>query len=145
MNEEIELLEYIYQNTKICQESIARIIKTRDKKDNLEETIKRQYLEYKKISNSAKNMLERRKKKVSDEINVMAKIVTYMEIKKNIDKDDSTTEIAILLIEGSKVGIEQIKNRLENTRITNKPILNLVNRLVELEKNNIRELEKYIS
>lgn len=143
MNEEIELLEYIYQNSKICQESIARIIKTRNKKDKLEEIIKKQYLEYKKVSNSAKNMLERRRKKVKDDIGVMAKIVTYMEIKKNIAKDDSINEISTLLIEGSKVGVAQTIKRLKELKVTNKPILNLANRLIDIEKNNIEELKKY--
>lgn len=144
MNEEIEFLEYIYQNAKICQETIARIIKNRNKKDELENVIKTQYFEYKKISNSAKNMLERRKKKVNEEISVMAKIVTYMEIKKNIAKENDVTEIVCLLIEGSKVGIEQISTRLNEIKVTNKPVLNLANRLINIEKNNIEELKKYV-
>lgn len=143
MNEEIEFLEYIYQNAKICQETIARIIKNRNKKDELENVIKTQYFEYKKISNSAKNMLERRKKKVNEEISIMAKIVTYMEIKKNINKEKDITEIVSLLIEGSKVGIEQITSRLNEVKIKNKPVLNIANRLINVEKNNIKELQKY--
>ena len=131
MSEEIEILDYIYQNSKICQETIVRIIK-------------KQYLEYKKVSNSAKNMLERRKKKVKEEINVMGKIVTYMEIKRNIEKDDRESEIALLLIEGSKVGLEQTKERLNDIKIVNKPVLNLVNRLINLEKSNINELSIFV-
>ena len=144
MSEEIEILDYIYQNSKICQDTIVRIIKSRNKKDRLEEVIKKQYLEYKKVSNSAKNMLERRKKKVKEEINVMGKIVTYMEIKRNIEKDDRESEIALLLIEGSKVGLEQTKERLNDIKIVNKPVLNLVNRLINLEKSNINELSIFV-
>lgn len=144
MNEEIEFLEYLYQNSKICQETIARIIKTRNKQDELEQIIKKQFVEYKKISNSAKSMLERRRKKVKEEINVMGKIVTYMEIKKNIVKDDSISQIALLLAEGSKIGIEHINERLESIEITNKPILNLAKRLIDIEKNNIEKLKEYI-
>ena len=144
MSEEIEILEYIYQYSKICQETIMRIIKTRNKKDILEEIIKKQYYEYKKISNSAKSMLQRRGKNVSEEIGIMGKIMTYMEIKKNVNENDSINEVAILLIEGSKIGIEQIKKHTEDIKFNNKYILNLINRLIIMEENNIKELEKYI-
>lgn len=142
MNNEIEILEFIYENTKVCQETILRIIKIRNKNDELEGHIKKQYLEYKKISNSSKNMLERRKKKVNDEVNIVGKIVTYMQIKKNIQKDDSKEQIANILIEGSKIGIEQIKNKISEIKIKSKPILNLINKLINLENYNIQEMKK---
>ena len=65
MSEEIEFLDYIYQNAKMGQESIGRLLKTRNKKDEIEDVAKEQLNDYKKIANSAKAMIERRKKKVN--------------------------------------------------------------------------------
>lgn len=143
MSEEIEFLEYIYQNINISLESIKRLIKTRNKNDEIEEIAKEQYGEYNKISNSAKAMIERRKKKVN-EIGVATKIATYMGIKINLLKDDSISETALMLVEASKVEIEQIRNNLQRYNIKNKNILNLVDRLINTEKNYIRKLEKYV-
>jgi len=143
MSEEIEFLEYIYQKVNISLESIKRLIKTRNKNDEIEEIIKGQYVEYKKISNSVKAMIKRRRKKVN-EIGVATKIATYMGIKINLLKDDSISETALMLVEASKVEMEQIKDNLRKYDIKNKNILNLVDRLIEIEKSNIKILEKYV-
>ena len=143
MNEEIEFLESIYQNVKFTQESIARIIKMRDKNDELNSIIKQQYLEYKKISNSAKAMIERRKKKVK-EVGVMTKIATYVGIKANMLNGEDISQIALMLVEGSKVGTEQLNRYMNEYNVTNKNIINLVNRLLNIEKDNIQKLQKFI-
>lgn len=143
MNEEIEFLESIYQNVKFTQESIARIIKMRDKNDELNSIIKQQYLEYKKISNSAKAMIERRKKKVK-EVGVMTKIATYVGIKANMLNGEDISQIALMLVEGSKVGTEQLNRYMKEYNVTNKNIINLVNRLLNIEKDNIQKLQKFI-
>lgn len=143
MNEEIEFLESIYQNVKFTQESIARIIKMRDKNDELDSIIKQQYLEYKKISNSAKAMIERRKKKVK-EVGVMTKIATYVGIKANMLNGEDISQIALMLVEGSKVGTEQLNRYMNEYNVTNKNIINLANRLLNIEKDNIQKLQKFI-
>jgi len=143
MNEEIEFLESIYQNVKFTQESIARIIKMRDKNDELDSIIKQQYLEYKKISNSAKAMIERRKKKVK-EVGVMTKIATYVGIKANMLNGEDISQIALMLVEGSKVGTEQLNRYMKEYNVTNKNIINLANRLLNIEKDNIQKLKKFI-
>lgn len=111
MKEEIEFLEYIYQNSKMGQDSII-------------------------------NMLKTRMKKVKD-INVMAKIGTYMNIKLNMLEDDSPQKVADMFIEGSKMGIEQIEKNLQEYNISNKYVKNLGEKLLEIEKKNISNLHKY--
>lgn len=158
--DEIELLECIYQNSKICEETIARIIKTRNKKDDFEQELKGKYIEYRKISNSAKKMLERRNKKVSEELGIMGKIVTFFEVKKNTENGGSEEEILDLLGEGSKVGVQQIRkylsseenkeneikidiNNMKNNDINvSKSVINLANRLILIEESNIKKTKK---
>ena len=143
MKEEIEFLEYIYQTAKMGQESIGRLLKTRKKNDEIELTIKEQLNDYRKIANSAKAMIERRKKKVK-ELGLMAKIGTYMNVKMNLLKDDSPKEVASMMIEGSKMGIEQIKKHLKEYNIVNKYVENIANRLLQIEERNIINLKKYL-
>ena len=40
MNEEVDFLEYIYQNAKMGIESIGRLIKSRNKDDDLDKILK---------------------------------------------------------------------------------------------------------
>ena len=142
MKEEIEFLEYIYQNSKMGQDSIINMLKTRNKNDEIELVLKEQLKDYRKVVNSASDMLERRMKKVKD-INVMAKIGTYMNIKLNMLEDDSPQKVADMFIEGSKMGIEQIEKNLQEYNISNKYVKNLGEKLLEIEKKNISNLHKY--
>ncbi len=142
MKEEIEFLEYIYQNSKMGQDSIINMLKTRNKNDEIELVLKEQLEDYRKVVNSASAMLERRMKKVKD-INVMAKIGTYMNIKLNMLEDDSPQKVADMFIEGSKMGIEQIEKNLQEYNISNKYVKNLGEKLLEIEKKNISNLHKY--
>ena len=142
MKEEIEFLEYIYQNAKMGQDSIINMLKTRNKNDEIELVLKEQLKDYRKVVNSPSAMLERRMKKAKD-INVMAKIGTYMNIKLNMLGDDSPQKVADMFIEGSKMGIEQIEKNLQEYNISNKYVKNLGEKLLEIEKKNISNLHKY--
>lgn len=142
MKEEIEFLEYIYQNAKMGQDSIINMLKTRNKNDEIELVLKEQLKDYRKVVNSSSAMLERRMKKAKD-INVMAKIGTYMNIKLNMLSDDSPQKVADMFIEGSKMGIEQIEKNLQEYNISNKYVKNLGEKLLEIEKKNISNLHKY--
>jgi hypothetical protein len=141
MKEEIEFLEYIYQNAKMGIESIARLIQTRKKDDKLDKIFKEQLHDYNNIAISAKNMLKRRNKDVK-EISIMNKIATYMTIKINLSKKDGDKEAVDMMIKGSKMGIEQIKKHLEEYKIKSKTIINLADRLIGIEENNIQKLKK---
>lgn len=143
MSEEIEFLDYIYQNAKMGQESIGRLLKTRNKKDEIEDVAKEQLNDYKKIANSAKAMIERRKKKVK-ELDVISKVATYMSVKMNLAKDDGPKEVANMLIKGSNMGITQIKKHLEEYKLKNKNVINLANRLLTIEEKNIENLKKLL-
>lgn len=141
MNEEIEFLEYIYQNTKMGIESIAQLIKSRKKEDELDKILKEQLHDYQNIMIAARNMLKRRRKEPKD-ISLMSKIATYMSIKINLAKENPDIEAINMMIKGSSMGIEQIKRHLEEYRIKSKTVINLANRLINIEENNLKKLTK---
>lgn len=141
MNEEIEFLEYIYQNAKMGVESIGRLIKSRNKDDKLDKVFKEQLHDYNKIANSARGMLKRRHKETK-ELGVMSKIATYMTIKMNLSKENPDKEAVDMVLKGSRMGIDQITKNLEQYRIKSKTVINLANRLLMMEEKNISKLSK---
>lgn len=141
MNEEIEFLEYIYQNSKMGIESIGRLIKSRNKDDKLDKIFKEQLHDYTKIANSARGMLKRRNREIK-EIGVMSKIATYMTIKMNLSKNNPDKEAVDMVIKGSRMGIEQINKHLNEYRIKSKTVINLANRLINIEEKNLEKLNK---
>ena len=141
MNEEIEFLEYIYQNAKMGIESIGRLIKSRNKDDKLDKIFKEQLHDYNKIANSARGMLKRRNKETK-EIGVMSKIATYMTIKMNLSKENPDKEAVDMVMKGSRMGIDQINKHLQEYRIKSKTVMNIANRLISIEQNNLQKLSK---
>ncbi|MEG2310953.1 MAG: hypothetical protein RSB76_03085 [Clostridia bacterium] len=141
--EEIEFLEYIYQNVKMCQESSGRIIRinTLDKKMFiiLKDTIN----EYKKIATSAKAMLLRRKKDAID-IGIISKFATYINVKLNMSKIDEKVQIAKILIQNSNVVTEQIIDKINDYKIKNKAVLSLAKRFIDIENRNVVNFKVYI-
>ena len=142
MSEEIEFLNYIYQNAQMGKESIGHILKNNDI-GSIRDVLKEQREDYIKICNSAKSMIERRKKKAKD-ISVISQIMTYMSVKSNLSEDTSDSHIAEMLIKGSGMGIEQITKKIAEYKKVSKPVINIANRLLYLEERNIDNLKKFV-
>ncbi len=143
MNDDIEFLKYIYQNVKMAETSTLTLIKVRNKNDDIEEILKSQVREWRKITTSVKNMLKRRKIETKD-INIATKIISYFGIKINLSKDDSKKEVAALMINGNNMGIEQIYKKMEELNIKSKFIKNLGERIIKIQENNNEILKKYL-
>ena len=141
MYDDIELLEYLYQNVKINQEIIGQIIKLNRVEENLKNILKEHLKNYIKITNSVKTMLQRRKKEVKD-IGVISKMATYMNVKTNLSKKSDSKEIKILVIQGSKISIEEINKKLKEFKIKSKSIINLAERLIMFENEFVNKFEK---
>lgn len=142
MSEEIEFLNYIYQNAQIGKETVGHILK-RGKIGQIREILEDQRIDYKKICNCARGMIERRKRKVKD-ISVIAQMATYMSVNFNLEEEASNEDIANLLINSSKIVISELRKKIKDNSNMSKYIINLANRLLYLEERNIDNLSKYV-
>lgn len=143
MRDEIELLEYIFQNSKIGVENIMRIRKERKKSDELDEVLKDMVLNYRKIANASRTMIERRTKKTRD-ISILSKLATYMNVKLNGINEDSISSVATILIQASTIGKTEILDRIDEYRVKSKNVENVANRLIQLEEQNIERLNLFL-
>lgn len=138
MEEDIEIIEYIYQNCKLEEDSISRIIKFRKKDDDLKEFLNNILNEYKKIEICSKNMLKRRNREPR-KISVLSKIVSDMDVKRNLSKEDDI-KLINMLKNGSKILIMQIESKIEEYPIKRKSVLNLLQRFIKLQENILENL-----
>ena len=146
MYDDVNLLEYIYQSAKISQETVGRIINLKSEEDDLKRLLKEQLLNYKKIASSARTMLERRNKKIK-EIGIFSQMITYMSTKLNISqKDDETNNknIVNIICQNSKQEIDELKNKLKESNIKSKSIVNLAERFIKFEQEFLSKLNKNI-
>lgn len=143
MYDDINFLEYIYESSKIGQEIIGHMIKLKVDNDEINILLKDHLLNYKKIASSSKTMLERRNKKIK-EVGLFSQLVTYMSTKFNVSKDNNNKDIINIICQNSKQGIDEINIKLKESNIKSKSIINLAERYIKFEQENLDKIKKYI-
>ncbi len=142
MGKDAEFLNYIYQNAKM---GVIGIDNIKDKifDDELKNVIASQKKEYQKIADDASSILNELGLTEKD-VSKMAKVSTYVMANLEMLKDDSSSNIAKLMIEGSNKGIIEINKNLNSYNNMNSKIIKLAKKLLATEQHNIDELKIYL-
>lgn len=142
MGKDAEFLNYIYQNAKM---GVIGIDNIKDKifDDELKNIIATQKKEYQKIADDASSILNELGLTEKD-VSKMTKVTTYVMANLEMLKDDSSSNIAKLMIEGSNKGIIEINKNLNSYNNMNSKIIKLAKKLLATEQHNIDELKIYL-
>lgn len=142
MNGNAELLNFIYQNSQMGVDTINQLIGIVED-DDFKNHIKAQYKEYKEIHQAAKKLLN---ENGYDEkgISALEKIRTYLMINMQTLTDKSASHIAEMLIIGSNMGIINAVKNLKKYKNAEQSIINLMERLLKYEENNVQQLKKFL-
>lgn len=142
ISSEVEFLNLIYKNAEMGIIGIENII-SKVKEEELEKVLIKEKNEYLNICKEAESILKKYGKK-DEEISMMAKISTKVMSEMNLLKDNSSKNIAKMMLEGTNKGIIEITEKLNNYDNTDEEIVNLANKLKVIEESNIEELKKYL-
>ena len=142
MNGNIELLNYIHQNSEMGQNTLTQLIGIVED-NSFKEVLQSQFNEYKKIFDLSEEKIKEQNKEAK-EINTFSKISTYMMINLKTLTNKSPSHISEMLIQGSTMGIIDITKKINEYNSANKEILDLADNLLKFEQNNIEELKKFL-
>ncbi len=142
MKENVELLQFIYQNAKMGLVGIDNIKEVIKDKEFLS-VIKEQENAYFEIANAAANLLASMNQE-REELSSIAKAMTFIDARISTMNDSSNANIAKLMITGNNKGIIEIQEKINNYQGKNNKILKLAKKLLEIEKRNIEKLKKYL-
>ena len=128
MNENEEILEYIYQTSNMGMQSTKDLINSLKGKDNkikkLIEEIEKNYEKYAKETEKLLNKQDLKAK----HIGMMAKAMSKMSINKEMISDNSDANIADMLIQGLTMGNLELTKHIDNYEKTaDKKIISLAN------------------
>ncbi len=143
MNENVELLEYIYQNTQMGLITIPQIMeKTTD--GDLKHALSDQLQEYVQINNSAKEYLCRENTKPK-ELGEMAKMGSSFMTQMKTMIDSSTTNIAEMMINGNTMGVIEIIRKINQYKDSvQAEYLHLAEKLKKTEEANVSEMKSFL-
>lgn len=145
MNENSELIEFIYQNSKMGVQTITDLLNVIKNKNNkikgvLEENLKG----YEEFVKKSEKLLKKYKVEKKDN-GMMTKMGAYMGIKMEMMKDNSDSRVADMLIKGSTMGTVDIGKRIDDyKKEADKEILSLAKDLLEYEEENIEKYKEYL-
>ena len=145
MDENIELLQYIYKESEMGFLSSQDLIKNLNDKEN---SIKKNVEEILKMYEAFLQKSEKLIKENSYNIeknNLLTKIGSKIGITSEVNKDNSDSAIAKLLIQGLTMGVTNINSKIKKFKnYINNDILKLAKEYYDNQKKSIKKLEKYL-
>ena len=139
----LELLNYIYQNASMGFETIEYILDS-DIDEDIVDELKREKKTYERIGKDAQALLFAKGGEEKDNT-VMQKVETYFAVKMSTLKDDKSTHIAEMMIQGNNMGIIDItKNLTKYEGKIDKDVEGLANSLLQFQENSVQALKEYL-
>ncbi len=142
MKENIELLNYIYQNAQMGLVSIEHIIDI-SKDPTFIKFLKKQKHGYESITDKVIKLLNKNDS-LEKGISSFTKIKTYLMINVQALTDKSTSHLAEMMLIGSTMGVIDTIRNLTKYNDLDSEYLNLLKELHNYEESNINLLKKYI-
>ena len=126
MNENMELLNFVYENAEMGVHTLNNLSDILRKKDNkIKGLIEDELKEYNNFLKESEKLLKKNKLGYK-KTNLMSKISSKMGIAMETMKDNSDPAIASMVIEGLTMGIVEMETKIESyKKIVDKKILKL--------------------
>ena len=145
MNENMELLNFVYENAEMGVHTLNNLSDILRKKDNkIKGLIEDELKEYNNFLKESEKLLKKNKLE-HKKTNLMSKISSKMGIAMETMKDNSDPAIASMVIEGLTMGIVEMETKIESyKKIVDKKILKLSNKFLKFQEEEIEKLKTFM-
>lgn len=145
MNENLELLQYLYQSSEMGVLALTNLLKElNDKENKLKKIISDELTIYEKYFKESKKILKKNKGKIKSN-SLMSKIMSKQGIKKEVNDDNSDASIAHMLIQGLTMGVVDIETKIKNFGDkADKEITKIATDYLKFQQDEIEKLKKYL-
>ena len=145
MNENMELLNFVYENAEMGVHTLNNLSNILRKKDNkIKGLIEDELKEYNNFLKESEKLLKKNKLGYK-KTNLMSKISSKMGIAMETMKDNSDPAIASMVIEGLTMGIVEMETKIESyKKIVDKKILKLSNKFLKFQEEEIEKLKTFM-
>ena len=145
MNENMELLNFVYENAERGVHTLNILSDTLRKRDNkIKGLIEDELKEYNNFLKESEKLLKKNKIEPK-KTNLMAKLSSKMGITMETMKDNSDPAIASMVIEGLTMGIVEMQTKIENyKKLVDKKILKLSIKFLKFQEEEIEKLKIFM-
>ena len=103
-----------------------------------------EYKKYKKISERVNDLYSEYTTKEPHETNTMNKMMTWYGIQMRTMKDDTTSKLSELLMQGTNMGIIEGRRLINQNENAAPNVKNILNDFVTMQEDSIETLKKYL-
>jgi len=145
MDENLELLEYIYKNAEMGAYSCEKLLQDINDKENKIKKVCEGILKgYENYKQESKVQIKKHKYELKQN-SLMTKMMSSMGMKMEINKDNSDAAIAHLLTQGLTMGIVDISSKIDRyENDADSKILKLAKRYLKFQQEAIELLKSYL-
>lgn len=145
MNENMELLNFVYENAEMGVHTLNILSDTLRKRENkIKGLIEDELKEYNNFLKESEKLLKKNKIEPK-KTNLMAKLSSKMGITMETMKDNSDPAIASMVIEGLTMGIVEMQTKIENyKKLVDKKILKLSIKFLKFQEEEIEKLKIFM-
>ena len=145
MNENEEVLEYIYQTSNMGMQNTKDLINSLKGKDNkIKKILPEIEKNYEKYVKETEKLLNKQELKAKP-IGMMAKAMSKMNISKEMMNDNSDANIADMLIQGLTMGNLELTKHIDNYKeVADKKVIDLAKDLRKFGEEYIEKLKVYL-
>lgn len=145
MNENIELVQYIYKSSEMGVYSSENILNSINGKENkIIKDVENILKEYEKYKKESKKIIKKNNYELVNN-SIKTKIGSMMGIKMEVNNDNSDSAIAHLMIEGLTMGVVDIESKINRfDKEVDKKIMKLAKDYLNFHNNYIKLLKNYL-
>ena len=145
MDENIELLTYLYQDADMALDSLTTLINKINKKDNkIKDVVESIIKGYESYLKKVKTYIKDNGYDI-DSKSIVSKLGAKFGVNMELMKDNSDARIADMLIQGMTMGVLNVSKKITNYKHhVNGEILSLAKDFKYFQQNTINGLKKYL-
>ncbi len=145
MDENLELLEYIYKDCDMSCITLEKLLQELNNKDNkIKKKVEEILKDYEKFLKEAKIHLKEYNVGL-EENSMMAKMGAKMGIAKEVKSDNSDAAMADMLIKGITMGTIDMEKKITNYKeVVNKKYLDFAKKFLKFQQDTIEQLKGYL-
>lgn len=145
MDENLELLEYIYKDSDMSCTTLEKLLQELNDKDNkIKKKVEEILKDYEEFLKKAKKYLKEYSAPLKEN-SIMAKMGAKMGIKKEVKSDNSDAAMADMLIKGITMGTIDIEKRITNYKeVVDKKYLEFAKDFLTFQQETIEQLKCFL-
>ena len=142
-NQNLNILDEINKGATMGMDALSFVYE-KASDNTFKEVLDTEYQKYKKISERVNNLYSEYTSKEPHETNTMNKMMTWYGIQMRTIKDDTTSKLSELLMQGTNMGIIEGRRLINQNENAAPNVKNILNDFVTMQEDSIETLKKYL-